>query len=248
MWEAPARLGTGYRGTGYEISAAGQSGIGAALRAWQGSPGHDAILAGRGGWKGVAMHAIGIGVETSPGPGPYEGGTIFHVWFGDAADPEPPAIVGSGAGERVRGTAFADRVFARGGDDRLLGHRGADRLAAGPGDDLLVGGPGRDRLIGGEGADTFVFAAAGHAKRDRLPDFEPGTDRIDLAGSRRPAAGPRPRAGFRRRRPRRRRPGGPPPPPARRRRGDPGRHPALTPSRRHLGKCNAFVGAAPAPC
>ena len=188
MWEAPARLGTGYRGTGYEISAAGPSGIGAALRAWQGSPGHDAILAGRGGWEGVAMQAIGIGVETSPGPGPYEGGTIFHVWFGDAADPEPPAIVGSGDGERVRGTAFADRVFARGGDDLLLGHRGADRLAAGPGDDLLVGGPGRDRLIGGEGADTFVFAAAGHAKRDRLPDFEPGTDRIDLL-----EAGVRPR-------------------------------------------------------
>ena len=88
----------------------------------------------------------------------------------------------------MRGTAFADRVFARGGDDRLLGHRGADRLAAGAGDDLLVGGPGRDRLIGGEGADTFVFAAAGHAKRDHLPDFEPGTDRIDLR-----EAGVRPR-------------------------------------------------------
>ena len=118
MWEAPARLGTGYDGTGYEISAAGQSDIGAALRAWQGSPGHDAILAGRGGWAGVEMRAIGIGVETSPGPGPYAGGTIFHVWFGDAADPEPPAIVGTGAGDRVRGTAFADRVFGRGGDDR----------------------------------------------------------------------------------------------------------------------------------
>ena len=148
---------------------------------------------------------------------------------GSATPPIPSRRRSSAAApaSASRGTAFADRVFARGGDDRLLGHRGADRLAAGPGDDLLVGGPGRDRLIGGEGADTFVFAAAGHAKRDRLPDFEPGTDRIDLREAGRPAAGPRPRDGFRRRRPRRRRPGGPPPPPARRGRGDAGRHPAL---------------------
>jgi len=179
MWEAPRRLGTGYRGTGYEISAAGQPNIGAALDAWQGSPGHDAVLAARGPWKDVEMRAIGVGVETSPGPGPYAGGTIFHVWFGDAADPDPPAIAGSGADERVRGTAFADRAFGRAGDDTLIGRRGDDRLGGGGGDDRIVGGPGHDRLVGGEGADTFAFAAAG---RDRLPDFEPGVDRIDLRG------------------------------------------------------------------
>jgi hypothetical protein len=180
MWEAPARLGTGYDGTGYEISAAGQPGVEAALDGWQSSPGHDAILAGRGAWRGVEMRAIGIGVETSPGPGPYAGGTVYHVWFGDVADTDPPTIAGSRADERVPGTAFEDRVFARGGDDVLLGGRGPDRLAAGPGDDRIAGGPGRDRLIGGEGADTFVFAAAGRAAEDRLRDFEPGTDRIDL--------------------------------------------------------------------
>ena len=79
MWEAPARLGTGYDGTGYEISAAGQPGVEAALDGWQSSPGHDAILAGRGAWRGVEMRAIGIGVETSPGPGPYAGGTVYRM-------------------------------------------------------------------------------------------------------------------------------------------------------------------------
>ena len=126
------------------------------------------------------MRAIGIGVETAPGPGPYAGGTIYHVWFGDAPDPRSPLIVGTGGDDHVRATAFADRVAARGGDDVVIGGRGADRLAGGRGDDTLVGGPGRDTLIGGKGADTFVFATAGHAGRDRILGFEPGEDRIDL--------------------------------------------------------------------
>ena len=90
--------------------------------------------------------------------------------------------MGSGADEQVRGTVFRDRIFARGGDDVLRGARGDDRLAAGGGGDRLVGGPGRDTLLGGAGADTFVFAFAPHADGDRIADFEPGTDRIDLSG------------------------------------------------------------------
>lgn len=182
MWEAPARLGTGYRGSGYEISAAGQPGVGAALRAWQSSPGHDAVLAARGDWADVDMQAIGIGVETSRGPGPYAGGTIYHVWFGDAGDSRSPRIVGTRDDDRVNGTAFADRIEGRGGNDLLRGRAGDDRLDGGGGDDTLVGGPGRDRLTGGAGSDTFVFATTAHAGRDVLVDFEPGVDRIDFRG------------------------------------------------------------------
>jgi hypothetical protein len=181
MWEAPARLGTGYTGSGYEISAAGQPDIGGALRGWQGSPGHDAVLTASGVWASVEMRAIGVGVETAPGPGPYSGGTIYHVWFGDAPDGRAPRIVGTGGDDRARGTAFADRIAGRDGDDALIGGGGADRLDGGPGRDRLVGGPGRDTLAGGPGADTFVFAAAAHAGRDRIRDFAPGTDRIDLS-------------------------------------------------------------------
>ena len=44
---------------------------------------------------------------------------------------------------------------------------------------MLDGGSGNDRLTGGGGDDTFVFR--GTFGRDRVMDFEPGDDRIDLS-------------------------------------------------------------------
>ncbi|MFD3191595.1 hypothetical protein ACFMPD_15135, partial [Sedimentitalea sp. HM32M-2] len=50
------------------------------------------------------------------------------------------------------------------------------------GADVIRGGIGDDMLSGGAGADLFIFAA-GHGS-DRLTDFAPGQDRIqiDIAG------------------------------------------------------------------
>jgi hypothetical protein len=181
MREAPARLGTGYPGEGHEISAYGYPDGDAALAAWQRSPGHDALLAERGGWADPGFAAIGVGLETAPGPGIY-GGRVFHVWFGEAADPTgPPTLRGTGEGERIVATRFADRIAAGGGDDRLRGGSGHDRLFGQAGDDRLVAGPGRDLLKGGAGADTFVFDERGLAGRDRIADFAPGRDRVSLA-------------------------------------------------------------------
>ena len=198
MREAPARLGTGYPGEGHEISTYGYPDGAAALAAWQRSPGHDALLAERGGWADPGFAAIGVGLQTARGPGIYAG-RVFHVWFGEAVDPTgPPLIRGTGQAERIAATRFADRVAAGAGDDRVLGRGGPDVLAGGPGDDTLVAGSGRDRLLGqrgddtlvagpgrdvlkgGAGADTFVFREA-HPARDRVADFAPGRDRIDLA-------------------------------------------------------------------
>jgi Ca2+-binding RTX toxin-like protein len=146
MWDAPERIGTGYTGNGYEISAAGYGSIASALEGWQGSPGHNAVIAQTGVWANPPFLAIGIGVETSAGAGPY-GGRIYHVWFGHQADPTGvPDILGSAAGDNVRATGFADRVFGLGGDDTLLGEGGAD---------LLDGGLGADSLVGGAGNDTY---------------------------------------------------------------------------------------------
>jgi hypothetical protein len=182
MREAPARLGTGYPGDGHEISAYGYADGDTALAAWQRSPGHDALLAERGGWADPGFAAIGVGLQTAPGPGPY-GGRVFHVWFGEAADPTgAPLIRGTGQGERIAATRFADRIAAGGGDDRLLGGAGHDRLFGQAGNDRLVAGPGRDFLKGGAGADTFVFDEPGLAGRDRIADFTPGRDRVSLAG------------------------------------------------------------------
>lgn len=95
---------------------------------------------------------------------------------------KPATIVGTPAGEKLRGTTGRDVIFAAGGadevrglggkdmicgaggkdqvkggadDDRLAGAGGRDKLAGGGGDDLVKGGKRADRLRGGVGADTL---------------------------------------------------------------------------------------------
>jgi uncharacterized protein len=59
------------------------------------------------------------------------------------------------------------------------GIRGA--LVGTPGDDRITGGAGPDVITGGLGADTFVYTSTRDAN-DRITDFVPGSDRIDIAG------------------------------------------------------------------
>jgi hypothetical protein len=54
-----------------------------------------------------------------------------------------------------------------------------DELVGTPGDDRITGGAGPDVITGGLGADTFVYTSARDAN-DRITDFVPGTDRIDI--------------------------------------------------------------------
>jgi Ca2+-binding RTX toxin-like protein len=165
MWDAPERIGTGYTGNGYEISAAGYGSIATALQGWQGSSGHNAVIAQTGVWANPPFLAIGIGVETSPGAGPY-GGRIYHVWFGHQADPTGvPDILGSTEGDSVRATAFADRLFGLGGADTLLGEGGADLLNGGLGIDSLVGGVGNDIYYVNTPLDRVVELAGGGVDR-----------------------------------------------------------------------------------
>jgi Ca2+-binding RTX toxin-like protein len=164
MWTAPARLGTGYGSSGYEIAAAGQANAAEALVGWQGSPPHRAILDNTGAWADVSFAAIGVGVETAAGAGPY-GGRVYFVWFGEAADARgAPQILGTPAGDRVTGTAFADTVSALSGADRIAGGGGGDELNGGNGRDTILGGLGLDRLYGGAGHDILVGGPGG----DRL--------------------------------------------------------------------------------
>mgnify|MGYP005843988307 CR=1 FL=1 len=90
--------------------------------------------------------------------------------------PGRDTLEGGGAHDRLEGAA---------GDDRLWGGTGNDTLDGGAGDDRLQGGPGHDRLTGGPGADLFVFGPADG--RDRVTDFEPGTDRLRFVGLSDPA-------------------------------------------------------------
>ena len=56
---------------------------------------------------------------------------------------------------------------------------GADRLEGGGGDDILVDGAGADRLTGGSGGDLFILMEDGAL--DRIEDFDPLADRLDLS-------------------------------------------------------------------
>lgn len=89
--------------------------------------------------------------------------------------------------DTLRGGAGRDLGYGNRGDDLLLGLKGKDRLFGGTGDDTVIGGAGRDVMTGGDGADLFVFQASGDspaeaARPDRIRDFTPGEDLIDLSG------------------------------------------------------------------
>lgn len=102
--------------------------------------------------------------------------------------------------DRIRGGAGADVIWPGPGQDNIDGQGGNDTVGGGDGDDTVRGGDGDDRVWGGRdddtlygdrgadtltgesGADVFVFAS-GHGA-DRITDFTPGTDliQLDLAG------------------------------------------------------------------
>jgi Ca2+-binding RTX toxin-like protein len=96
----------------------------------------------------------------------------------------------------MRGFAGDDVMWGNGGDDRLFGDQGADTISGGAGNDVIQGGTGRDRLTGGTGSDmlsggadrvqdVFVFLTAADSRvgtaRDRIAQFVPGIDDIDLS-------------------------------------------------------------------
>jgi Ca2+-binding RTX toxin-like protein len=106
---------------------------------------------------------------------------------GDDSGSDLVLIEGTDAGERIRGTNADERIEGNGGDDRLEGRGGDDVINGGAGDDEVRGGRGNDVLNGDSGdddlwgdagADTFVFSDGG---QDKIHDFEPGIDRIDVS-------------------------------------------------------------------
>jgi len=137
--------------------------------------------------------SIGLVLTGTKGSDTLTGGNGNNTLRGGAGNdlllggPGNDWLFGGAGADTLRGGAGNDRLTGGGGNDRLFGGPGndvldggasRDRLFGGPGDDRLIGGAGRDVLTGGAGADTFVFAP-GHG-RDRITDFEPGTDSLEL--------------------------------------------------------------------
>lgn len=115
-----------------------------------------------------AIRAVAVGstVQVFVASANENGLTQFTVQTGN------PAPVQSGG-------AGSDTLSGGAADELILGGAGADRLSGGGGADILVDGAGRDTLTGGAGADLFVLIADGDS--DRIEDFDPLQDRLDLS-------------------------------------------------------------------
>ncbi|MDH4226488.1 MAG: CAP domain-containing protein [Deltaproteobacteria bacterium] len=89
MWEAPKRLGTQYAGYGFENFFGGIEYGGyivtaeGALKGWQGSRLHNAVILNKGVWEKHPWKAVGIGF--------YKG--YAALWFGEEDDPAITAAV-----------------------------------------------------------------------------------------------------------------------------------------------------------
>lgn len=150
---------------------------------FHGSAGSDRIVGteGRDGIWGLAGRdhlAGGAGRDT------LEGGSGSDTLTGGggrdrlAGGEDRDLLKGGGARDVLKGGSGRDTVLGGGGQDRLQGQGGRDRLQGGQGNDRLEGGKGGDWLRGGGGEDVFVFGPRHGA--DRVADFTPGSDLLDL--------------------------------------------------------------------
>lgn len=156
--------------------------------------GHEATLADRNGGRDTLNAATlrsDVKIDLADRSGSLDGvevtlaGRFEAVVGGDGDD----ILRGARGHDTLEGMRGADQLTGRVGHDSLSGGKGADRLAGGSGNDRLFGGahgdilrdgPGRDVLSGGAGADVFVLSR--DVGRDRITDFEAGSDRIALRG------------------------------------------------------------------
>ncbi|WP_457967062.1 type I secretion target [Pseudomonas sp. R4-84] len=88
----------------------------------------------------------------------------------------------------IQGTESADRLMGSVVGDQIVAGAGNDVVSGGNGHDVIDGGLGRDVLSGGEGWDVFRFDALDDSFRtaegnfqDRIIDFDPLTDKIDVS-------------------------------------------------------------------
>jgi len=105
-------------------------------------------------------------LEVAPGGGGY---------FSRAA-----GIVG---GFSIANGVVIENAIGGSGNDRITGNQVANNIEGGDGADTIIGGAGADTLRGGGGADTFLYVTPGDstlAASDRIVDFTPGVDTIDL--------------------------------------------------------------------
>ncbi|MGB2200495.1 MAG: calcium-binding protein [Pseudooceanicola atlanticus] len=104
--------------------------------------------------------------------------------------PGNDTLRGWGGDDTLRGYNDDDVMAGNQGDDVLVGNKGEDQLYGNDGDDSLNGGIGHDTLFGGAGQDTltgwawgdvFGFEEDDALPGDKITDFRPGQDVIQLS-------------------------------------------------------------------
>jgi parallel beta-helix repeat protein len=87
-------------------------------------------------------------------------------------------LAGGDGNDRLAGGNGSDLLVGGDGQNVLSGQSGNDRITGGADRDRIVGGAGNDILTGGAGPDVYVFRD--RSGQDRITDFAPGTDQINL--------------------------------------------------------------------
>ncbi|MDJ0843150.1 MAG: hypothetical protein QNJ08_02825, partial [Crocosphaera sp.] len=127
-------------------------------------------------------------------------GNIGHdILFGNQGDDllygedGNDTISGDNGNDQLHGWNGSDLLHGGDGQDTLYGHFDDDTLTGGTNDDVLNGGNGNDIITGGLGGDIltggndvdiFVYNSFNDSTTtnpDRITDFEPGRDYIDLS-------------------------------------------------------------------
>ncbi|MFC3166553.1 M10 family metallopeptidase C-terminal domain-containing protein [Paracoccus fontiphilus] len=147
-----------------------------------GGAGADTMRGGTGNDIYLVDHARDLVVEAAS-----QGIDTVHSRVTMQLSPHVENLVLTGqAAINGTGNALANRLTGQAGANQLTGGAGNDVLNGMAGQDTVNGGAGSDILYGGMDAarDVFVFntvadSAAG-AGRDRIMDFRPGVDDIDL--------------------------------------------------------------------
>ena len=151
------------------------------------------VMAGGAGNDTYVVSSIFDAVQESAGGGFDRVYADFSYTLTEGADVELLAasgtaaldLNGNSAGNHIQGNDAINALGGGAGDDVLFGLGGNDALSGGAGNDRLEGGLDLDTLTGNTGADTFVFntpVASGNA--DRITDFAPGEDKMELSSAR----------------------------------------------------------------
>lgn len=95
-------------------------------------------------------------------------------------------LYGMSGNDTLSGGNGNDHLNGGDGNDRLLGGNGHDYLNGGNGDDYLAGGTGSNTIITGAGRDTIAFTPSDihDGSIDRVLDFDPNMDKLDLSAIR----------------------------------------------------------------